>query len=420
MSVSKKGIFAWCLYDWANSTFPGVILTFVFSAYYSQAVAPSVEQGTASWGFATSIAAAIVAILSPFLGSIADQGGRRKPWIFGFTLLCAVAAAGLWIAVPKSEEIILVLALVVVATIGFELATVFYNAMLPDIAPPDYIGRISGWAWGIGYVGMLICLIFTLFAFVQTETPLFGLNKETAEHIRITGPLVAVWFLVFSIPMFLMTPDRPSTGKSIGESIRSGIGELIDTLRNVRQHSNIAKFLLARMIYNDGLTTVFAFGGIYAAGTFGMTLAEVIQFGIAINVTAGIGAIAFAWIDDWLGAKRTLIISLIALTVIGLGTVLVETKAGFWSLGLLIGLFFGPAQAASRSMLARLAPEELRTQMFGLYALSGKATAFIGPALFGWATITFGTQRAGMGTVLVFFFVGLLLLLLVKESRATR
>lgn len=414
---SKKGVVGWCLYDWANSTFPGVILTFVFSAYFSQAVAPNSELGAAWWGYATSIAAAVVAILSPFLGAIADQAGTRKPWILVFTLVCALATAFLWIATPQSTQIVLILGLVVVGIIGFELAMVFYNAMLPDLAPPTHVGRVSGWAWGTGYVGMLACLVFTLFAFVRTDTPLFGLDKSTFEHIRIVGPIVAIWLLIFSVPLFFWTPDRHPSGVRASTAIRCGIAQLIGTLRNIREHRNIAKFLLARMIYNDGLTTVFAFGGIYAAGTFGMSLAEVIQFGIAINVTAGIGAIAFAWFDDWFGAKRTLIIALTALTFVGIGTVVVESKDTFLILALFLGLFFGPAQAASRSMLARLSPPELQTQMFGLYALSGRATAFLGPAFFAAATLHFESQRAGMATVLVFFAIGLLLLLPVREPR---
>jgi UMF1 family MFS transporter len=257
-----------------------------------------------------------------------------------------------------------------------------------------------------------------LFGFVQTDTPLFGLSKDAAEHLRATPVLVAIWFAVFSIPLFMLTPDRQSTGVSLSAAAGKGVAALIGTLKRMRSHKEIAKFLLARMIYTDGLNTLFAFGGIFAAGAFGFSFEEVIQFGIAINVTAGLGAAAFAWIDDWIGSKKTILISILGLTCLSAALLLVESKLMFWILGLSLGLFVGPAQAASRSMMAHLAPAEIRTELFGLYAFSGKATAFMGPALLAVFTDVFDSQRAGMATILGFFVVGGLLMLSVKEARA--
>ena len=411
------GQVSWCLYDWANSAFPTVITTFVFAAYFTKAIAVDEITGTSQWGIAISLSGLAVAVLSPFLGAVADHGGRRKPWIFAFTVLCIVSSSLLWLARPDSSFVILALMLVALANFAFEMGMVFYNSMLPDLVPKNRIGRLSGWGWGLGYAGGLVCLGVTLLALVQAETPVFGLDKEQAEHLRATGPLVAAWFAVFAVPFFLWTPDRPSRGLAFRAAFRQGWTTLIDTLRRVREYRHIVRYLLAHMMYAEGLNTLFAFGGIYAACTFGMDFDELILFGIAINLTAGLGAAAFAWVDDWIGPKRTIMIAVAGLTVLGTALVLVEGKALFWTFALPLGIFVGPAQAASRSLMARLAPEEIRTEMFGLYALSGKATAFLGPALLAWVTVAFQSQRAGMATLLVFFVIGLALLAGVPDRR---
>ena len=414
---SPRALVSWCLFDWANSAFPTVVTTFVFAAYFTQAVAADQITGTSQWGYTISVAALVVAVIGPVLGAIADKGGRRKPWIAVFTLLCVLASALLWFTRPDPADVPWALVFVGLATIGFEMGMVFYNAMLPDLAPKRMIGRISGWGWGLGYGGGLVCLVVALFAFVQAETPLFGLDKEALEDVRITPVLAAAWFAVFSLPLFFATPDKAASGLDIPAAIRQGIAELIATLRRIREFADIARYLLARMIYTDGLNTLFAFGGIYAAGTFGMETVEVIQFGIAINLTAGLGAASFAWVDDWIGPKRTILISLAALIVLGAALLVIESKTLFWVFGLSLGLFVGPAQAASRSLMAHLAPAELRAEMFGLYAFSGKATAFLGPALFALGTDIFDSQRAGMATIVVFLAVGMILLWRVPDVR---
>ena len=413
----RRGLFGWCLYDWANSAFPTVITTFVFSAYFTKAIAADEISGTAQWGIAISLSGLFVALLSPFLGAIADHGGRRKPWMFVLTLLCVVASALLWLARPETNFIILALSLAALANFAFEMAMVFYNAMLPDLVPRQHIGRLSGWGWGLGYAGGLVCLGLTLVLLVQAETPIFGLDKENFEHIRATGPMVAIWMAVFAAPFFLWTPDRPDQGISFAAALKRGIATLIDTFRRVREYKQIVRFLIARMMYTEGLNTLFTFGGIYAAGTFGMEFDELILFGIALNVTAGLGAAAFAWVDDRIGPKRTILIAVTGLTVLGAVLLFVEGKALFWTFALPLGIFVGPAQAASRTMMARLAPPRMMTEMFGLYALSGKATAFLGPALLAWMTVVFASQRAGMAVIMVFFLLGLVLLMGVADKR---
>lgn len=417
--ASGRAIFAWCLYDWGNSAFPTVIGTILFSAYFTTAVAPNEEMGTALWGQATALAGLAVAIASPVLGAIADQGGRRKPWIAVLSGLSVVATALLWFATPEPASILLALVLYGVAAFGFELALVFYNAMLPDLAPNERLGRVSGWGWGLGYFGGLACLALGL-ALVQPDPAPFGLDKSSAEHVRAVAIVVAVWFAAFAAPLFLFTPDRPRGRLPMGVAVRSGLSTLKATLKRLPQYRNVLRFLIAKMIYIDGLNTLFAFGGIYAAGTIGMGLPEVLLFGVIINIASGVGAFVFAWVDDWVGAKPTIVIALIGLILFGTGILFVSDRTWFYVFALGIGAFLGPAQAASRSMMARLAPRELMTEFFGLYALAGKATAFVGPAVLGWVTVLASSQRVGMATILPFFIVGLWLLLGVREGVRAR
>ncbi len=407
----RRGLFSWCLYDWANSAFPTVVITFVFATYFTSSVAVDKVSGTAHWGYAMSLSALAVAIAAPIFGAMADKGGGRKPWLGFFTALCIALSAALWLIEPDPSFALMALVLVGMANFAFETGMVFYNAMLPGLAPHSHVGRVSGWGWGLGYFGGLICLALTLVGLVQPQTPWFGLEKETAEHVRAAALLVAVWYAVFALPLFLFTADKaPGGGGSFFATLKMGLRELKTTFMQVRQYGDIVKFLIARMIYTDGLNTLYAFGGIYAAGSFGMELDEIIIFAIGMNVTAGLGAAAFGWVDDAIGPKKTIMIALIGLSVLSAALLIVEGKTLFWAFGLPLGLFVGPAQAASRSMMARLAPPHLTTEMFGLFAFSGKATAFLGPALLGAVTAAFDSQRAGMATILVFFVVGMILL----------
>ncbi len=411
----RRALVAWCLYDWANSAYPTVVVTFIFAAYYTTTLAESPEAGTGQWGTTIALSGLGVALLAPILGAVADQGGRRKPWIGVFTALAVLSAAGLWWVEPDPAFALLALVLVGLGNAAFEFGQVFYNAMLPEVTDEARLGRVSGWAWGLGYAGGLVCLALCLVLFVRAEAPIFDLDREAAEQVRVIGPFVALWFALFALPLFLFTPDGATRGVPAGRAIRHGLRTLLATLRALPRHGQIGRFLLARMIYTDGLNTLFAFGGIYAAGTFQMSFEEILIFGILLNVTAGLGAAGFAWVDDIFGAKPTIMVALLGLTLFGGLILLVTSKTWFIALGCAIGVFMGPAQAASRSLMARLAPAEVRTEMFGLYALAGKATAFMGPALVGWVTLWAHSQRVGMATILLFFVAGLILLIPVRE-----
>ncbi|MBW3197280.1 MULTISPECIES: MFS transporter [Marinobacter] len=417
---NKRALWSWALYDWANSAFFTIILTFVFAQYFSVSVIQDEVAGTRAWGNIVGIAGVVIAILAPILGAIADQSGRRKPWLISFTLLCVVSSAMLWTVTPDQSQFWTAALWVGLGTLGAEFAFIFYNSMLPDLARPERTGRWSGWAWGLGYVGGIASLVVALYGFIEADGTLFNLDRDAAEHVRATFVLVAVWYLVFALPAFFFIPDRPSTGLSLGAATRAGLAQLKQSIAHVRQYRDIVRFLIARMLYTDGLATIFTFGGVYAAGTFNMSPTEVLQFAIALNVTAGLGALGFAWIDDALGGRNTILLSLVGLGCSAFAILVVDGATAFWIWGMILGIFVGPLQSASRSHLARVAPPHLQTQMFGLFAFSGKATAFAGPLLVGWVTSVTDSQRWGMSTILLFLLIGFVLMLKVPATEARK
>ncbi len=414
--AGPRALWSWATFDWANNGFSTVILTFVFSAYFARGVAESPTEGTTLWGYALSISGLTIALASPVAGAVADRRGRLKPWLGTATAVCVAATALLWFVRPDPADAIMALALIVIGNVAFHLALVFYDSQLAHLVPRERVGRWSGWAWGLGYAGGLSCLGASLLLFVQAETPILPLDPETQEHIRIVGPFVALWFAVFALPLFLFVPDRADTGTPIVRAAREGLRQLSDTFREVRRrHANILRFLIARILYNDGLNTLFAFGGIYMAGTFSMSVAEVLIFGIAINLTAGLGAAIFGWVDDRIGPWRTIMIGLAGLLGFGIPLLLVESRDWLWVFALPLGLFVGPVQSGSRSLMVRLAPEGMVSETFGFYQASGKITAFMGPAIVGTVTAWTGSQRIGLAPILIFVIAGALILLTVRE-----
>ena len=411
-----KVIWSWAFYDWANSAFTTLVVTFIYATYFTQAMAPDPLTGTGWWSRAVATSAVLIALLSPVLGAMADRGGTRKRFLAISTLTCVLATTLLAFVAPGGgREAFLALACFVVANVAFEMSVMFCNAFLPAIASSEKIGRISGYGWGLGYVGGLLCMAIALVGFVQPEVPWFGLSKEAGWNVRATNLLVAGWFLAFSIPFFLNVPEKAVPGGST--DVRGAFRALAQTVRDIRRYRDIVRFLIAHLIYNDGLVTVFAFGAIYAAGTFGMTIADVILFGVVLNVASGLGAIGFGFVDDKIGGKKAVLVSLVGLIVAAAIAVWAPTRDWFWVSGVLIGIFVGPNQSSSRSLLGRFVPERHQTEFFGLYAFSGKAAAFLGPLLLGAATTAFASQRAGMATVILFFVIGGAVMLTVDERR---
>jgi len=436
----RLGKFSWALFDWANQPYFTVITTFIFAPYFTATVVGDSVTGQAYWGYTQAVAGFIIAIMSPILGSVADAGGPRKPWIFTFVLICALASISLWWAVPgMTSGLIWILAAIVVGTIAVEFSLVFNNAMLPNLTSSENMGKLSGFGWGLGYLGGLIALFIVLVGFSMPEEPLFGLDKVSHEHDRMTGPLTGIWFLIFILPMMFFTPDAKSAGISRGVAVQKGFSSLIETLRGVKNHRNVVYFLIARMFYNDGILALIGFSGIYAAGVFGWETMTLGIFGILINVFAIAGSFIGGWLDDRLGSKPTIVISVLGLSFasvgvlsIGDGEVLFGIPAAmpvegggvfespaeqvFMGFAVIMGIFFGPAQAASRTLVARLSPPEKMTEFFGLFALSGKATAFMAPLLIGVVTSLTGEQRPAMLVILILLLIGAALMSFVEEN----
>ncbi|MGX1102852.1 UMF1 family MFS transporter [Bradyrhizobium elkanii] len=442
----RSAVISWIFFDWAAQPYFTLITTFVFAPYFASFVAPDAASGQALWGFATAAAGLAIALLSPVLGAIADASGRRKPWIAGFGALLVIGASAMWIGKPGNPDIIPMLLLAyAIASVGVEFATVFNNAMMPTLVPPDRIGRLSGTGWATGYVGGILSLVLVLgFLAANAETgktlfgftPLFGLDPAMHEGDRITGPLTGLWFIIFVTPMFLFTPDYP-TKRPMRAALGEGLRELRESLTSLPKQKSLARFLLANMIYTDGLVSLFAFGGMYAAGTFGWDTIRIGTFGIILAVAGTFGGWIGGKLDDAFGPKRvitgSLVILLFAIVVIltvNKDSVLFiqvappvpggplfagAAERAYIVLGCLIGATGAPLQAASRSLLIRLAPKDRIAQYFGLFALTGKVTSFIGPLLIGAITAATASQKAGMAVLVAFFVAGLALLAKVRE-----
>lgn len=448
--ASRAGQFSWAFFDWANQPYFTLITTFIFAPYFAAGFVGDPVQGQVLWGYTQSIAGLAIAIGSPLLGAVADQTGSRKPWLGFFSIIFVIGSVLLWTALPGAPDgPAFVMAAVVCAALGMEFALVFYNAMLPTLVPEKRMGALSGFGWGIGYVGGLAALFFVLmFLVADAESgvtmigiePLFGLDPVMREAERFTGPLAALWYTVFSLPIFLLTPDSPRTPVKARAAVSAGLVQLKATFLKLRSYKNIGLFLVARMTYYDGLSAIFAFGGIYAAGTFGWGIQELGVFGIVLSIFAALGAFLGGWMDDRFGSKRTILVSVAGLVLGTLASVSITADTIFFffsvlppvpgagpfmsvgeqvymAAGVLIGISGGPAQAASRTFMARLAPKDMMTEFFGLYALSGKATSFVAPFVIALATAAANSQRAGLFVVVAFLLVGFLLLLPVREER---
>ena len=438
--ASRRGIFGWMLFDWAAQPFFTVVTTFIFGPYFISRLAPDVETGQAIWGYGVAAGGFLIAILSPVLGSIADQTGPRKPWIAFFALLKIAALLSLWLAAPGSS-LVLVVAVFTLATVAAEFSIVFNDSMLLRLVDKPQIGRISNLAWGLGYLGGMIVLIFVIaFLAGSPETgktivgiePLFGIDPAAGEDARATGPISALWYALFILPMFLFTPDAGGR-RAVGNAVRDGLADLKSTLGEVRQRFGIFRFLVARMIYQDGVNALIALGGGFAAAMFGWSITEIGIYGIILNVIAIFSCLYASRLDTRLGSKIVVIIAIILLLMATIG--IVSTGPGFTLFGLMtfstddpgglfataaekayilfgvfIGMAFGPVQASSRAYMARSVSEEEAGRYFGIYALSGRATSFLAPFMVATVTAVSGSARLGMATIIIFFIVGLAVL----------
>ena len=453
--VSKKGIWGWMFFDWAAQPFHTLLVTFVFARYFAAEVAPDPATGQIWWGYMLAISGIIIALLSPVLGAIADATGPRKPWIAVFTILTAIGTAYLWFAVPGGGGITFwILVAFGIGMIGVEFAAVFNNAIMPDLVSRETLGRLSGSAWALGYIGGLVALIFVLLTMVESSPgsghtilkiePILGLDQIVRGGERAVGPLTSVWFLIFILPFFLYTPDAVKPEKIKG-AVKNGLLELGSTLRTLPRNKSMFAYLGSSMFYRDALNGLYGFGGIYAGGVLKWEAIQLGLFGILAAFTGALGAWIGGRMDDKFGPKKVITVSIILLIIVCIMIVttdrqtlltfpIAEAKGPFsapdilfYICGAIIGAAGGALQAASRTLMVDQAEGGDMTKAFGLYALSGKATSFMAPALVSFFTGVVGlsmlglspsgAQRLGISPLIGLFVIGLILLLWVKQRK---
>lgn len=395
----KKQIISWSLYDFANQPYTTLIITFIYSAFFVNYIAGDEQQGTFLWANAISITAITVAFISPILGAFADNTGYRKSFLVFFTLICCLFTSLLYF--PDKGDIFLALTFVVISNISFEMGTVFCNSYLNDLSSKKNIGKISGNAWGLGFVGGLLALLVSFL--------LFDVNNSS--EVKQVNLFVAAWFLIFSLPTFFFLKDSKRQ-KINKENISSSFNSILQTFKEISKYKIIVRFLIARLFYNDGLITIFALGGIYAIGTLNFTMQEVLILGIVLNVFAALGSFVFGLIEDRIGVRKVINLSLVVLVISTFLAFIspwtIYPKIFFWTSGVLLGTMVGPNQSCSRSYMAQIIPEDKKNEFFGFYAFTGKATSFLGPLMFGFLTKIY-SQQIGLLSVLVFFIIGLII-----------
>ncbi|MEM8570100.1 MAG: MFS transporter [Pseudomonadota bacterium] len=441
--ASRLGVFSWMLFDWANQPYAALILTFIFAPYFAASVVGDTVAGQAIWGTTVAIAGVITAILAPIFGAIADRTGARKPWVIVLSVPFIVGCWGLWYATPGMADPLFVLIAFGIAFLGAELSIIFVNAMLPTLGDRSEIGRISGTGWAIGYCGGLVSLLLVLLLISPVPgndttllgiPPIFGLDQAAGEPARAVGPLSAIWFVLFALPFFLFTPDLPRA-EPIRTAIGGGLRDLSQTIREVRGHRRLFTYLLASMMYRDAMTAIFVFGGIYASGVLEWNTFQLGVFGIVAAAVGALGAWLGGYADSFFGPRPVIMASIWSLIVICIVILLTARDSiafipvppdsnlpdiVFYCAGALLGAASGILNAASRTMLIHEADGHVESaQAFGLYALSGKATSFIGPALIATATAATGSQHLGISPVLGMFIIGLLLMSLLRPQFQT-
>jgi len=407
----RAEILAWAFYDFANSAFTTLVVTFVFAAYFARRVAPDPTTGGVLWAHAVNLSAFLVAIGMPILGAAADARRHKKRHLAVATAIAVAGTAGLFWVGPGG--VLPALAIFVVANVAFEVSCAYTNSFLTELSTPATIGRVSGLGWGLGYVGGLLCLVAALGLIDR-------LPSAGDLAVRSTNLLVAGWYLVFALPFFILVRERHGGEGGSGRALALARERLVKTFHELRRFRQAGRLLVARLVYNDGLVTIFAMSAVYAAARFDMKEKELIVLGIAVNLVAGLGALGFGVLEDRIGSRRTIAISLVLLLVAtAIGTWAPDRRA-FWVAALLVGLMAGPNQSSSRSLFGRFAPAAREGEFFGFFAFSGKLSSIAGPLVYGLVLEHFRSQRLAMGSIAIFFVVGLVLLFRVDEAEGTR
>jgi UMF1 family MFS transporter len=453
-AASRRGQISWAMFEWARNPYILVVWIYLFAPYFANYVVGNGVRGQAIAGEIQTYSGFGIALLAPFLGAIADRGGRRKPWIAVYTVILIAAMLPMWFAMPHANGrgILMIGALIAAANISYEFSAVFHNSLLPTIASPRRIAGLSGLGLSLGNAAGIVVLLFMLIAFALPGVvpwsfipahPLFGISQALHEPERLSGPICAVWLAVFSMPLFFFTPDQPASSLSLRQAMVAGVKSVIATIKSLRQYRNVGAYLLARLFFNDGMTAVLVFGGIYASTTFHWGPIQMLIYGIELSIFAVLGGFLGGWLDNRLGSKRAIFVSVGGTSVFGLLALTMAPDRILWFVRVAPGAphvgglpFFNTwpeiifllivnfvavlitaGYANSRTMLARIAPPEKMTEFFGLYSLSGQSTSFLATGLVTWMTLASNSQRIGLLGETVFLVVGLVLMFFVKEER---
>lgn len=448
------GYLSWTFGQGARDPYYIMVVIYIFFPYFSNTVVGDPVAGQSLIGYLNASAGVVLALTAPFLGAIADKNGRRKPWVVATVAVMVVGASLLWFVLPGGGGIGVypALALLLAISVAFSISEVFHNAMLPSIVPVNKVGVVSGMAFALGNVGGLLLMLFVLFAFAMPgnqgwaflpAAPLWGIDQALHEHDRIVGPVAAVWMLVFTLPVILFTPDGRSANTPMFVAARQGIRDVLATVRQLKHFSNIAIYLLARMFFIDGMVGVMTFGGVYASGTFGWDTTALLIFGLCTSASAMFGAYAGGLLDDKVGSIRALQISIGMSSIVLITLVSIQpdvvlflvpvstepvwafpyfrsaAEIFYFCTNQVFAMFFVTGLSSSRALMARIAPPQMATQFFGLFALSGTVTAFLAPLLVATTTDFFQSQRIGFGSLAVLMVIGAVMLFKVREEQAT-
>ena len=398
--TGKKKIFIWTLFDFANTSFSIVVVTFLYAVYFKKVVAQGQPIGDLYWSLGTSIAMIITAIISPILGAIADYSAGKKRFLLFFTLLCITATASLFFV--GSGDVFWGVTIFILANVGFEAGLVFYDSFLPEITEPKNYGRVSGYGFAMGYLGSLATLAI-IYPFIQ------------AEMIKESFPVAALFFLIFSLPLFVYLKDNRKKIVEHESYFKIGVTRVWNTLLHLKNYKNLATFLLAYFFYIEGVNTIIFFSGNYASTTLGFSETELLIFFLTVQTTAIVGSVILGIVADSIGQKKTIMITLVMWLITVLIAFLVQDKNGFYVVGLIAGAAMGSSQSTSRSLMSKLTPPEKKTEFFGFYSLFGKSSAVIGPLVFGLVSFISGDQRLAIISIGFFFVVGLIILTQVKD-----
>jgi len=398
----KRRVFVWTLFDFANTSFSIIVVTFLYAVYFKKTVAGNEAIGDLYWSISTSIAMVVTAFISPLLGAIADYSAGKKRFLLFFTMLCILGTASLYFIGPG--QIFWGIFLFVLANIGFEAGLVFYDAFLPEITAPKNYGRVSGYGFGMGYFGSLATLAI-VYPFIE------------ASMIKESFPVAALFFLIFSLPLFFFLKEKRVKVERTESFVTIGFSRVWSTLTHLKYYKNLAIFLVAFFFYIEGVNTIIFFSGNYASTTLGFSEMELLIFFIVVQTTAIAGSVVLGIVADKIGQKRTIVITLFMWLVTVALAYFVYDKMGFYIVGLLAGAAMGSCQSTSRSLMSKLTPPEKKTEFFGFYSFFGKSSAVIGPLVFGLVSFISGDQRLAIISIAFFFIIGLLILTKVKDPK---